>query len=122
MLIKMPVKGKREIQFWVHAFHLEQDIEQVTTVLNKDVRRKSAFCPIIATYQAGVMFFHFILGATVDALGLVDGIGQVWLSTNKEHGDEAEKQWREMSDETLSLAQKSGKWNQTIEIEEGREV
>lgn len=122
MLIKMPVKGKQEIQFWVHAFHLEKDLEHVTVLLNQDLRRKTAFCPIITTYRAGVMFFHIILGSTVDALGLVDGMGQIWLSTNKEHAEEAEKEWRHFGDELLSQARKSGKWEETIQIEEGREI
>lgn len=122
MLVKMPVRSKPEIQFWIHAFHLEKDIEEITKLLNQDVRRKSAFCPIITEYEAGIMYFHLILGARVDALGLVDGIGQVWLSTNKEHREEAEKEWRKMGDDTLDTAQKSGKWDETFEIEPGREV
>lgn len=122
MLVKMPVKGKPEIQFWIHAFHLEKDIETVVNFLNNDVRRKTAFCPIITTYEAGEMHFHILLGASVDAVGLVNGFGRIWLSTNKEHRADAEKEWRTMSDETLDTAQKSGKWEETIEIEEGREV
>lgn len=122
MLIKMPVMGKQEVQFWVHAFHLEEEIEQVTKMLNQDVRRKNAFAPIITEYDAGSIHFHILLGPRIDALGLVDGIGKIWLSTNKEHRDVAEKEWGEMCDDVLDNAQKSGKWNETITIDEGKEV
>jgi hypothetical protein len=122
MLIKMPVKGKKEIQFWLHAFHLEKEIENIAMMLNQDVRRRTGFCPILTEYEAGEMFFHIILGATVDPLGLSDGAGFVWLTTGEKHKDLAEKDWRKIGDEVLKSAQESGKWDETFEIESGREV
>lgn len=122
MLVKFPVLGKVETQFWLRAFQLEAKIDHVAAIMNQDVHRKSGFCPIITTHEAGAIFFHIILATNVDSLGLSDGMGTIWLSTNKEHREEAERSWELMGNDVLKRVHESGKWDETFEIEPGREV
>src|ERR1700751_5281052 len=91
-LIKMPVQGKAELQFWVRAFQLQDEIDSVVRMLHETKQRKTAFTPIVSEYEAGGVQWVFLLGTVLDPLGITDGGGMVWLTTGKEHLEEAVKE------------------------------
>ena len=122
MLIKIPVHQKAELQFWIRAFQLEDEIAVVVSRLHERPEHKSAFAPIISEYQSGSITWVFILGATIDPLGLSDGQGFVWLTTGTEHFAEAIKARNKLADELLAWAEHEGKFDETLEFEPKKDV
>lgn len=120
--IKMPVRGKAELQFWVRAFQLEGDIEEVVRRLHEKEERKTAFAPIISEYECGSIKWVLLLGPTIDPLGLKDGVGTVWLTSGKEHFEMAVRERNKLADEIISEAERQGKFDEMIEMEPKKDV
>lgn len=121
-LIKMPVHGKAELNFWVRAFQIQGEIEEVVQILNADQGRKTAFSPIIAEYESGSIKWVFLLGAVVDPLGINGGAGMVWLTTGAQHLEQATKERNELADMILREAESQGKFDEIIEMEPKKDV
>lgn len=123
MLIKMPVKGKAETQFWVRAFQLEDDIQKIVQMLHEgDPRRRTAFAPTISEHEAGSVFWVFILGISVDALGICDGLGYIWLTTGQEHKEIALRERDKFGDQIIGMVKDAGKYDEVLEIESKKDV
>lgn len=123
MLGRLPVAGKEETQLWIRAFKLEPHIQMAVDLLNAKTERKWCFCPLIYEYEAGEAFFHIMIGARLDQLGLIDGHGFIWITRGKEHKEEARKARDKFADEVLEKMKTSGKRvDEVIEIDTGREV
>lgn len=121
MVARMPIIGKRETQFWIRAFQIEKEIDDIVKTLDKDTRRKTAFCPIIYEYEAGSMKYHALFGVTVDSLGLVDALGMLWISTGEENHKKAEEQRNQWAKEMLETSE-GREWDEVVTLEKGREV
>lgn len=122
MLIKIPVKGKAESVYWVRAFDLQAEVEQITGMISGVDKRKSAFAPVITEHEAGSYFFVIFLGLCIDSLGLTDGMGYVWLTTGKEHKSDALIERNKLADAVLDSAHQAGKFDEIIEVENKRDV
>jgi hypothetical protein len=94
MKARFKVQGKQELGFWLRAFQMEFVIEQAQAEVIAGKRLESAVCPIISEYQVGRWWWQMFLVPTVDALGLLDGNGYLWLSDT---GVEREEQIREVA-------------------------
>jgi hypothetical protein len=121
MLIKFPVTGRKETQFWVRAFQLEKEIEKVLAIMNEDVRRKTGFCPMIYDYQAGEKFFCMLIGATLDSLGVIEGMGLIWITSGEEHKQAALKERDKFAKDLFKEAEQKS-FDEVLEIDSGREV
>jgi hypothetical protein len=93
MKARFKVSGKQELGFWLRAFQMEFVIEQAQAEVIAGKRLESAVCPIISEYQCGRWYWQLFLMPKVDALGLVDGAGYLWLSDT---GPEREEQIKEV--------------------------
>jgi hypothetical protein len=121
-LIKMPVKGKAELQFWVRAFQLQEEIDKVVHLLHQAEERKTAFAPVISEYESGSIKWVFLLGPVIDPLGIQQGGGMVWLTTGKGHLQDALKERNKLADMVLGEAETQGKFDEIIEMEPKKDV
>jgi hypothetical protein len=122
MLLKIPVKGKTELQFWIRAFEIEGEIQQVVDILNENLDRKTALAPVIAEREMGLCMWVYFLAVTIDSLGLIDGEGIVWLTSGKVHRDMALKERNKLGDYAIEQATKAGKFQEMIEFEPRKDV
>lgn len=121
-LIKMPVKGKAELQFWVRAFQLENEIDHVVTRLREHPRGKTAFAPTIAEYEAGSVLWIFILGICVDPIGICDGAGYIWLTTGQAHKELALRERDKLADQIIDAAMEQDKFDEVIHMDVKKDV
>ena len=122
MLIKIPVNGKAECNFWVRAFQLEDEVGEVMRLLGEDDRRKRAFAPTITQHESGSIQWVIFLGLMVDSLGVCGGDGYVWLTTGKDHFEQALKKRNELGEYVIKEAERQGKFDEIMEIEEKKDV
>jgi hypothetical protein len=122
MLIRIPVKGKAELQFWVRAFQLEEEIHNVVGILLAGKERVKAFVPIISEYEMGTTLWVYILAMRIDSLGLLDGEGAIWMTSGEEHRKLALKDRNELADYAIDLAKKAGKFDELIEMDPKKDV
>lgn len=121
-LIKMPVKGKAELQFWIRAFQLQDEIDNVVQMLHDKDERKTAFTPIISEYESGSIKWIFLLGTMLDPLGVHDGAGMVWLTTGDNHERTALGERDKLANMILKEAESQGKFDEIIEMEPKKDV
>lgn len=121
MLIKFPIQGRKETQFWVRAFQLEKEIDRVTAIMNAKPERKLGFCPMIYEYTADKTFFVCLIGAQIDALGITDGMGFIWITRGEKHKLEALKERDGFANEMFSAAE-GRPYDEVVEIDSGKEV
>lgn len=121
-LIKMPVKGKAELQFWIRAFQLQDEVDKVVRMLHEKEERKTAFAPIISEYESGSIRWVFLLGPTIDPLGVGDGAGMVWLTTGDHHELAARGERNKLANMILKDAEMQGKFDEIIEMEPKKDV
>jgi len=124
MYVQMPLKGKHETQFWVHAFHLDDWVEKLRVMMNEKTERTTAFNPVCQEYTAGSMRFCCVLGLSVDKLGLFDGLGWVWITTGDEHWQKALKDSQKLFNDILRVneTERGRPWDEVVEIEPGKEI
>jgi hypothetical protein len=121
-LIKMPVHGKAELQFWIRAFQLQDEIDDVIRMLNDKDERKTAFAPIISEYESGSIKWVFLLGTCIDPLGIESGAGMVWLTQGPKHLEEATGERDKLANMILREAEEQGKFDEVIEMDPKKDV
>jgi hypothetical protein len=120
--IKMPVHGKAELQFWIRAFQLQDEIDTVIQMLHEKDERKTAFIPVISEYESGSIKWVFLLAPSVDPLGIENGGGMVWLTTGKEHLKMATEERNKLANEIIKEAEQQGKFDEMIQMEPKKDV
>jgi hypothetical protein len=121
-LIKMPVQGKAELQFWVRAFQLQDEIDRVVQMLHDKDQRKTAFVPIVSEYESGSIKWVFLLGTVIDPLGIEQGMGMVWLTTGSKHLGAAMTERDKLANMIFKEAAEQGKFDEIIEMEPKKDV
>lgn len=105
MKARFKVRGKEELQFWLRAFQMGFVIEDAQAEVMAKPDLESAVTPIISEYQVGRWYWQLFLMPKVDALGLLDGAGYLWLADT---GPEREEQIKEVA----KLAAETVPWKQ----------
>jgi hypothetical protein len=113
-------ESKEGAQFWIRAFQLEADVQEVTqTVLEKKVAR--ATVPIIAEYQIGSdLKAIYLISLRIDSLGLVDGIGVIYFASPENEKD-AYRERDRLAKDLLEEMRASNKLQEVRVIPEGKE-
>lgn len=122
MLIRIPAKGKAEIQFWLRSFQIEDEVQKVMDLLNEDARRVKAFVPIISEYESGSIVWVYILALVIDSLGLIEGEGSIWLTNTKAHQAVALKARDDLAEFAIKMAREQDKLKEIIEMEPKKDV
>jgi hypothetical protein len=118
----MPVKGKAELQFWIRAFQLQDEIDKVVQMLHDKDERKTAFVPVVSEYESGSIKWVFLLGTVVDPLGVEQGAGMVWLTTGQKHLETATTERNKLANMILREAEENDKFDEIIEMEPKKDV
>jgi hypothetical protein len=103
--------GKEAASFWVRAFRLEVEIEEVVKTLGakEQAQDVGADVPIIAEYRLGPQLTCiYVINLTIDILGLNDGLGVLYFAS-PDYEEEAYRLRDELSDRIVAVYRSSNK-------------
>jgi hypothetical protein len=112
---------KGEAAFWIRSLRIEEEIEGVRRMVEKDKEGVIAGVPVIAEYRLGPnLICIYCLSLTVDALGLSEGAGAVYFSS-PEYEAEAYRRRDKLAEHILTSFRRSNKLKEMHLMEEKHE-
>lgn len=117
-LVKIAVRGKAEIAFWIRVLRLENDIEKLSAMVRELPwsADQKAFCPVIDEYDVGDLHFRVMLGLNIDCLGVSNGFGTIWLAMGEKYVEQATIERDKVGDELIRMS-KARPFYKVLEVE-----
>lgn len=105
----------------MRSLKLEEEIEQIRSMLDNSGPRKMAVVPMVTDFEVDSdCRLHAFIALTVDTLGVETGLGFVWIC-DKSGDAHAIKQRDQLADEILKDLHNQRKFDEVIEVETKRE-